>query len=260
MEENKKDRKVMLFISALVIIILALASYIIFDKVVYSEIEKNMTTTTTTSTTTSTSASITTTTTTKKKETNKDDNSNNKKVVLDYEKEKKNNFMNTGYELMSKYTKDKYVIDMTIENINVNGKKHSVTIKNFDPNNYNCKKGKDKVVYFDDKVIYEPVAEGCYITGLSEVVAFNNKYIILRFLAERGGWINIFDANGKEIKPKEDISFEKIISVDKDVIKFMSYEFDEEGSMCRPNEYEMTIENDVVKYKLIKTGEYDYCM
>jgi len=245
MEEKKKG--LIWLIVILIVLVCGLIGYIIFDKVMLTDKENTKSTTTTENS---------------ESNNNEDSNYQKKDIVLDFEKEKEKNYMEIGNGLPSQYTEDKYTINMTIDNIKVNGTKHNVKIKNFEPNDYNCEKGKDKVVYFDDKSIYEPMYEGCYLTSLGEIIVFKNNYIILRFFSEGGGWFNIYDSQGNELKSKEDISVAELKSVDEDVIKFISYEYDEnsEESMCRPNEYEMTIENNVIKYTLVKTGEYTGCM
>lgn len=249
MEEKKNNRGLIWIIIILIVLVLGLVGYILYDKVKPTD-EKNQNTTTTT--TTEITQSI----------TNEDTNSLKKDIVLDFENEKENNLMEISAELFSQYTEDKYTINMTIDNINVNGTKHNVKIKNYEPNDYSCEIGKDKVVYFDDKSIYEPMYEGCYLTGLSEIIVLKNNYIVLKFSSEGGGWVNVYDTQGNEIKAKEDISVAELKSVDEDVIKFVSYEYDEnsEEAMCRHNEYEMTIENNEIKYTLVKTGELVGCM
>ena len=254
MEEKKNNKGLVWLIVILIILVLGLVGYVVYNKVLSKDAEKiNNNEKDNTTTTITTTDNI---------ESNINDDKNNKikDIILDFESEQENNRLEVGHGLPSQYTEDKYTINMTIDNINVNGKRNNVKIKNYEPNDYNCEEGKDKVVLFNDNIIYEPLGEACYLTSLGEIIVFNKNYIVLRFFAEGGGWFNIYDAEGNELKAEEDISVAEIKSVENEVIKFISYEYNENGDLCRPNEYEMTIENNTIKHRLVKTGEFVGCM
>lgn len=266
MEKNKNNKILIGIIFVLSVLILGLIGYIVYDKIITFPENKNTITNQNTETNNNDNQNTELNNSENKNDNAESNNNGNlinkkKDILLDFEKIKENNVVEVGLELFEKYTENKYTINLEIDNINVNGKKHSVKIKNYEPDDYDCKKGKDKVVYFDDVPVYEPTGEGCYLTNLGEIIVFKNNYIILIFNSEYGGRFNVFDSQGNEIKPKEDIGGVIFKSVDKNVIKFISYEFLEnsEEQECRPNEYEMTIENNIIKYNLIKTGELEYC-
>lgn len=179
-----------------------------------------------------------------------------KDIILDFQKEKSNNVMEVDYELMVQLTENKYKVNLTINNIEVNGKKHEVKIKNYEPNDYSCEQGVDKVVYLDNKIIYEPSDEACYLSGLYKIILFKNQYIILHI----GDYIHIYDETGTEIKSDKDMEIYTIDNISDNSIIFTGWDNGDDEQVCKDNKYELKIENNVINYNLIKKGTNDWCM
>lgn len=195
----------------------------------------------------------------------KDDNAKNnnnrettqfetKDITLDFQKEKLDNVMEVDFGLMDSLTENKYKVNLTINNIEVNGKKHEVKIKNYEPNDYSCKQGVDKVVYLDNKIIYEPSDEACYLSGLYKIILFKNQYIVLHI----GASIHIYDENGIEIKLEKDMIITTIDNTSDNSIIFTGWDDGDNGQVCKDNKYELKIENKVISYNLIKKGTKTY--
>lgn len=178
-----------------------------------------------------------------------------KDITLDFQKEKLNN-VKVDWDLMEQLTENKYKVNLTINNIEVNGKKHEVKIKNYEPNDYSCKQGVDKVVYLDNKIIYEPSDEACYLSGLYKIILFKNQYIILHI----GDYIHIYDENGTEIKSEKDMVISTIDNTSDNSLIFTGWDDGDNSQVCRDNKYELKIENNVISYTLIKKGTNDLCM
>lgn len=256
MEEKKNNNGLIWLVVILIILVLGLIGYIIYNNVKEDnkvDIVENTNTTT-----------ITTTTTESVNDDSNDDIEDkefeSKNVVLDFNKEKSNDVMEIGYDVLEPLTENKYKTNLEINNILVNGRAHYVKIKNYEPNDYDCKKSVDKVIYFDDKIVYEPYAEGCYLSGLSKIRLFKKQYIILEIGSQNGGWIHIFDEDGKELKSEKDMVVSIIDSMNNDSIIFTGWDKDIEEQVCKDNKYELQINNDVITYNLITKGENESCI
>lgn len=187
-------------------------------------------------------------------------NYENKKIIFDFKKENTNNIMELGFNLLERLTEDKYNLNITISNIVVNGNTHSVKIKNWDPYISGCEKGIDEVIYFDDKIIYEPFGEWCWLSELDKIRIFKNQYIILEIYSEDVSWIYIFDENGNELKSDKKIGISQIENMNDDSIIFIGWDYDIENQICKDNKYKLIIEDNKIIYQLIKTGENEICM
>jgi len=252
---EKKSNKGLIGLIVLLIIlffiVLALVGYIIWDKTNNQKTEISTTTTT-----------IPIQTTKNVVDNSKYDQENltdSKNIVLDFQQEHKNNVMEIGFGLFETLTENKYKVNLTINNIKTNNKSHIIKILNFEPNDYDCEEGVEKVVYFDDKIIFEPSGEDCYLAGLSEIILFKDKYVILPIGIQDSGLIKIFNENGIEIKIDDNIVVQMIKTITNDSIIFNGWDRTEQDLECLDNEYELKIENDIVSYKLIKKGTNHYC-
>jgi len=255
MGEEKSNKGLVWLIVILIILVLGLIGYIVYDKALKdnNESSNNSNTTTTIITTENIESN-----------NNEDTNYPKKDMVLDFEKAKKDNRLNfndrRGNVLLADLTENKYNINLTIENISLNSKKHFLKVVNYKPNDYDCEKGIEKVIYFDNEVIYEPEGEGCYLSGLEDILVYQNKYVIIVFMYQNGGWIDVFDEDGKRLKTNIDMTVSSIEQINENNITIIGWPDNNEELSCKDNEYELKIEDGIINYSLINVGTNENCI
>ena len=269
MEELKNNnKKVLIIVTILCLLFTALVGYIIYDKTssnkgnVPTNIESNE------------NSAITENQEETQVTQNENENTTNdqfvekdyemKNIDVDFNSIKTKNYANTDYDFLENYTENKYAINLSINNIMTNNKSHSIKISNYKPGDYSCTRGVEKVISFDGKPLYEPYAQGCYLSGLNKIIVLNNKYVVIYIGAEGSGWIYVFDENGNEIKTHEetnnktvrsDMAFFEIDNITDDTITFTGFDSRVHDDMrCKDNKYNLTINNGVLNYTLIQKG------
>lgn len=264
-ETNKKS---IIVITILCLIIFGLVGYIIYDKA--SSNHENLNTESNENTSIIENQDDEPVTpneneTLSNEQSNREKEYESKDINIDYNSIKTNNYVGFTWDSLEDYTEDKYAINLSINNIMTNNKSHSIKISNYKPGDYSCTKGIEKVISFDGKVFYEPWAQGCYLSGLNKIIVLNNKYVVVYINAEANGWIYVFDENGNEIKTYEEADYNKsnisdkvflhIDNITDDTITFTGYDRWVDNDLhCKNNKYNLTIEDNVLHYSLVEEG------
>lgn len=283
MEELKNNnKKTLIIVTILCLVITALVGYIIYDKT--SSNKKELPTSTEPSENTNFQDGEKVFDLSEREETPVTQNENTtneqfvekeyetKNVDIDFNSIKTNNYVGFTWDSLEDYTEDKYAVNLSINNIMTNNKSHSIKISNYKPDDYSCTKGIEKVISFDGKPFYEPYAQGCYLSGLNKIIVLNNKYVVVYIGAEGSGWIYVFDENGNELKThdetntnttRSDMAFFDIDNITDDTITFTGFDSRVHDDMrCKDNKYNLTINNGVLNYTLIQKGTntYELCL
>lgn len=155
------------------------------------------------------------------------------------------------------FSDTKNIKDVVINDIKLEGKSHLIKIKNFNPNDpYDCVKGIDKVLYFDEQVLYEPENEACYLSNVSNIIVLNEKYLVIHYSVQNGGFMIIVDKNGNKISMPNNIIVSSINFVNNDTIYFEGWEADEE---CYSNLYKLDIVDNKVQTNLMDKSSNMLC-
>lgn len=249
MKEKKNQNGLVWLIVILIVLVLGLAVYIVYDKVLSKDkilVNNNETGTTTTTTTVKDSS----------EKIQKED------LILDFDSNTNINgeYLNHIDLVPYIYENDSQrekINDLIIKNIKIEGKTHQIKIKNFNPEEfYDCKKGKDKVLYFDEKVIYEPEFEACYLEGIASVIVLDDKYLVMHYEAENSGFVIILDKNGNEITLPDDIIVSSINFVNNNTIYFEGWK---SGEDCYSNLYKLQIIDNKVKIDFVDSSKNTLC-
>lgn len=246
MEEKKNNKGLIWLIVILIILVLGLIGYIVYDKTIKddNQLLNNNTTTTTTS--------------------NKDNEESTKSkedLLLYFENnENPDGTKRNYYDVVGNigaFSSTQNIKDVVINDIKLEGKSHLIKIKNFNPDDsYDCVKGKDKVLYFDEQILHEPENEACYLSSLSNLVVLNEKYLVVHYSVQNGGFMIIVDKNGNKISMPNDIIVSSINFVNNNTIYFEGWENDEE---CYSNLYKLSIVDNKVQINLIDKSTNMLC-
>lgn len=249
MEEKKNNKEPIWLIISLIALVLGLIGFIVYDKVL--KVDKTISNSNITSTT------ITTTTV-----KNSSEKIQKKDRIIEFDSHTNTNGENLNHldlvpYLYEESSQRENIKDLIIKNIKISGKTHEIKIENFNPDDdYDCKKGKDRVLYFDEKVIYEPEFEACYLEGIENVIVLDDKYLIIHYEAQNSGFAFILDNAGNEIKIPDDIIVSSINFVNNNTIYFEGWESGEE---CYSNLYKLQIIDNKVKIDFIDSSNDTLC-
>lgn len=251
MEEKNKNKSLIWIIITIIILILGIAGYIVYDN--FLKVDKtnpNYENTSTTSTNTTSNIIKDNEESTKQKED----------LLLNFDNENPDGTKRNFYDVVrniNAFSGTKNIKDIVIDDIKLEGKSHLIKIKNFNPNDpYDCVKGTDKVLYFDKQVLYEPENEACYLSNVSNIIVIKEKYLVIHYSVQNGGFMIIVDKNGNKIFMPDNIIVSSINFVNNDSIYFEGWESDEE---CYSNLYKLDIVDNKVQTNLIDKSSNMLC-
>ena len=248
---EEKNNKVLIWL--IIILVLSLVGYIVYDN--FLKIDKtnpNYDNNSTTTTTTNLTSNIN-----KGNEENRDEKED---FVLSFDNENPDGTKSNFYSLietLNGFSDTTNIKDIIINGIKLEGKTHLIKIKNFNPNDpYDCVKGTDKVLYFDEKVLYEPENEACYLSNISKIIVLDEKYLVIHYAAQNGGFVIIVDKSGNEIPMENNIIVSSINFINNDSIYFEGWKADED---CYSNLYKLNIVDNKVQINLIDESNNMLC-